>query len=355
MVDLKKIDTYFNQEKAYKAKERPVKKKRSRVLRLLRLLMPSVAAVLLALVLIMPHFEKETIINEHDLTIPKKGELEKLHAEKAVFSTTDHNGKVSTFTADTMDETEPGSKIIKIVHPKGKIPLKTEDTFIDVISEVGYFNQAENRVVLEKKVKAVYDNETTVDTDYAEYDFGASYAKGDKPMTAYGTWGQLWAEGFAYDKSERILYLQKKSKVKHEDSVLTADKQIRYYQLLNKIEAEGNVVLASHDSLLYADKAIIWFVDAQNMQIKKVDAVGHVKVVSQGATAKANKGVYLPFENKIELQENVSIEKDDNIVYGDKAVTNLETMISKVMMNDNNRVSGVIKGLGIRRKYNEKK
>ncbi|MBO4294784.1 MAG: LPS export ABC transporter periplasmic protein LptC [Alphaproteobacteria bacterium] len=355
MVDLKKIDTYFNKPEAYHVQKREVSRKSSRKLRFLKLLMPSVAAVLLALVLLAPHFEKQIITDNHDLTIPKKGELEKLHAEKAVFSTTDHNGKVSTFTADAMDETEPASKVVKIIRPKGKIPLKTENAFVDVRADLGYFDQGRNYIIMEQKVKAVYDNETTIETEYADYDFAQALAQGDRPVVAYGTWGKLWAEGFKYDKSARILYLEKKSKLVHEDSVLTANKQIRYYQDLNKIEAEGMVVLTTAESTLHADKAIIWFNDAQNMQIKKVEAFGHVEVVHDSTMAKAQKGVYLPTDNKIELQGNVSIEKDGNIVYGDKAETNLETMVSKVTMDHNNRVSGVIKGLSIRRAYHEKK
>ena len=61
--------------------------------------------------------------------------------------------------------------------------------------------------------------------------------------------------------------------------------------------------------------------------------------------------------DKIELIGNVSIEKDGNIVYGDKAQTNLKTMVSKLTTNNakKSRVSGVIKGSSLRRKNNEKK
>lgn len=350
MVDFTKIDTYFNEAGSYRKQERQKPKRRSRFLRFLKLFMPSVAAVLIGLILIFPHFEKSTIVNDYDLTKPKKGELEKLHAEKTVFSVTDRHGKVSTFRADTMDEKEAGSKVIKIVHPNGKIPLKKDNAFIDVISEIGYFDQENNHITVEKKVKAVYDNETTLETDYAEYDFKTSYAKGNEPIVAHGSWGRLWADGFAYDKSKRILYLQKNSKVVHENSVLTASKQVRYYQALNKIEAEGNVVLTTNESVLYADRAVIWFMGTENMQIKKVEAFENVKVVSQGTIAKADTGLYLPLNDKVELNGQVSIEKDGNVVYGDKAVTNLKTMVSKITMNDNKRVSGIIRGTSIRRK-----
>ena len=357
MADLQKIDDYFNKTEVYQKKERRTAPRRSRALVFFKLLMPSLAAVLIALIAIMPHWQKNTIISEYDLTIPKKGEIEKLHAEKAVFTTTDKNGKISTFTAETMDETTPGSKIIKIIFPKGKIPVKDGEEFVDVTSEIGYFNQVENNVKLEQNIKAVYEGVATLETNEAFYDFNTAYAKGDKNVYAFGHWGKLWADGFAYDKNKNILYLQNKSKLVHEDNILTAQKQTRYYQNENKIETEGNVILKTPQSTIYADKVVLYLYDAQNMQIKKVDAFGHVTVVSEEATAKAEQGFYWPDRDDIELNGKVSIEKDGHIVYGDKATTNLKTMVSKLTMNTNNksRVSGIIRGSSLRRMANEKK
>ena len=357
MVDLGKIDAYFNKTDAYTIEEHRADKKRSRTLLLLKLLMPSFAALLIALIVIMPHWHKNTVLNEYDLTVPKKGEIEKLHAEKAVFTTTDKNGKISTFTAESMDETAPNSKIIKIILPKGQIPVKEDGVFIDVSSAIGYFDQGQNNVMMEKNVKAVYDNMTTIETDEAFYDFNTAQAEGKKDVFAFGDWGKLWAEGFAFDKNNNILYLQNKSKLVHEDNVLTAKKQTRYYQTENKIEAEGNVMLKTPQSTLYADKVVIWFENTQNMTLQKVEAFGNVKVEAEEATAKSERGLYLPQNDEIELNGNVSIEKDGNVVYGDRATTNLKTMESRLTMgrNGNSRVSGVIRGSSLRRKKDEKK
>lgn len=357
MVDLGKIDTYFNQTDAFSKEKRRPGKKRSRMLLVLKLLMPSIAAALLALIMVLPHWHKNTIINEYDLTVPKKGEIEKMHAEKAVFTTTDKNGKISTFTAESMDETAPNSKIIKIILPKGQIPVNEDGAFIDVASEIGYFDQAENNVRMENNVRAVYDGKTTVETDEASYDFKTAYARGDKNVFAFGDWGKLWAEGFAFDKNKNILYLQKKSKLVREDNVLTASKQTRYYMPQNKIEATGNVMLQTPQSTLYADKVIVWLENAKDMSLKKVEAFGHVVVEAKEAIAKANKGQYNPQKDEIELTGNVSIEKDSNIVYGDKATTNLKTMESRLTMNKGgkSRVSGIIRGSSLRRTKNETK
>ena len=350
MVDFKKIDAYFDGTMVYQTQKRRADF-RSRALRFIKFMMPSVAAVLVALILVLPNFKKNNVISEYDMTLPKKGELEKLHAEETTFSISEDNGKVSILTADSMDETDAGSKVIKIINPKGKIPANTKEVFINISSDVGFFDQAQNIVTLEENVKAVYDDKVTVETGAGEYDFTKAYGHGNEKVYAYGNWGKLWADGFAYDKNKEILYLNGNSKVIHENSVLTSKKQARYYQDLNKIEAEGNVVLQREDSTLYADKVEMFLSDSKKMEIQKIEAFGNVKIETEDAVAKGDYGKYLPQNDEVELKGNVSIEKDGNVVYGDKAMTNLKTTVSRMISeNKNGRVSGVIRGTSIKRK-----
>ena len=350
MVDLKEIDLVFNKKMPLEKTERKVRDKRTRTLRFAKLMMPSLAALLIALIVVAPNLKKNNVIAEYDITTPKKGELEKLHVEDTTFSISDKDGKVSLFSADYMDETEAGSKIVKIINPKGTIPLQEENHFVKVSAKIGFFNQLESYVRLEEKVRAVYDEKTTIETEQAEYDFKKAYGQGNKQLYAYGEWGKLWADGFSYDKKNDVLYLQRKSKLLHDESVLRAFKQTRYYKSLNKIEAEGNVILDHEKSRLFADK-VVMLLEGKDLKIKKIEAFGHVRVETEGAVAKGNYGVYEPLQNEIRLKEQVSIEKDGNIVYGDEMVTNLKTKISRMVTTEKNkRVSGVIRGTSIKRK-----
>ena len=356
MVDVQKIDAFFNGQTSIKQTKRQVESKHLRALRFAKLVMPSVAALLIGLILVFPNFKKNNMITQSDVTMPKKGEFEKLHAEDASFSMTDSNGKISSFTAETMDETQSKSKVIKIIKPKGKIPLKESDKFVDIQSDVGYFNQKKNVILLQQNVKAVYDKSTHLETNEAEYDFNKAYGKGQKALYAYGDWGKLWADSFAYDKNEEILYLNGNSKLVRDDHTMYAHKQARYYKDLQKIEAEGNVILNQETERLYADKVIVWFEDENNLKLKKVEGFGNVKVELEEATAYGDYGLYIPQDNDVFLEGNVSIHKDGNVIYGDKVTTNVETKISKMIStNKEKRVSGVIRGSSIRRKKNEKK
>ncbi len=355
VVDLKQIDTFFSKERAFDSKRTTPLNKRNRILRFVKLVMPSIAALLIAMILVFPTLKKENALSQYDLTAPKKGELEKLHVENTFFSTTDADGKISSFTADLMDETKPGSQIIQITNPKGKIPINTNDEFVDLQSKTGFYHQNDNVIVLQTDVEAVYNKQTTVQTDKAEYDFKKAYGKGNAPVYAFGSWGKLWSEGFAYDKNKDILYLNGKTKIVRENNELNATKQVIYYQNDNKIVAIGNVKLEQEVQTLYADKAVVYLTDSKKPELAKIEAFGNVEVYAEDAIAQGDKGLYLPHENRLELEDNVSIKKDGHIIYGDRAISDTKTKISRMISNrQNKRVSGMINGQNIKRGKNEK-
>lgn len=349
MVDLNKIDAFFDGIYASDTSKHKRVAKNSSTLLLAKLLMPSIASVLIALILVLPNIKKNNIISEYDMMLLKKSELKKLHAEEATFSITEKNGKISVLTADSMNEVEGDSKTIKIINPKGKIPVNKEGVFIDISSNIGFFDQPQNMVTLEKNIKAVYDGKTIIETEEGTYDFQKSYGYGNKKVYAYGSWGKLWSDGFAYDKEKEILYLKRNIKVLYEENILTAQTLVKYEKLLNRIEAKGNVKLQRPDSILSANRVILYLQNEKNMQIKEIEAFDNVRIETRDGVASGDYGLYLPQLNEVELEGNVSIEKDGNMVYGDKAVSNLETTISK-MFSNKKRVSGVIRGTSIKRK-----
>ena len=225
MVDYRKIDAFFNGETAFEKKEASTLCRRARLLRLAKLLMPSLAAVLIALLLLFPSLKDNDVVQSLDVTLPKKGELEKLHMEKTEFSITDKNNKISTFFSFFFDETKAGSKLLKIINPAGVLSVG-ENKFINIDSDIGYYNQAAQIIELKQNVVAVYDEGTTAETEYARYDFKANYGNGNQQVYAYGAWGKLWAEGFKYYQEKELIVLTGKSKVKNEDNFEESERNI---------------------------------------------------------------------------------------------------------------------------------
>lgn len=357
MKNFRDIDAFFNGQKPFEEKiEVAQQTLRVRVLRFLKLAMPSFAAVLIVMILLFPTLKKNTVVADFDVTLPQKGELEKLHIVQTEFSVTDKDNKVSTFTADRIDETEPGSKLVKIINPKGRIPTETDEAFVHIDSDVGYYDQKENIIQTRQNVKAVHDNGTTVLTQAADYDFNQSVGKGDEDVYAYGEWGKLWAEGFEYHQQKDLLILSGKSKILADNREIRADRQIRYYRAENRLEAEGHVLITEADQSLAADKVIAYLDDKHSSQIKKAEAFGHVVVTSPQGTAQGRQGVYTPERSEVELTGDVVIEQDGNRIYGQKAVTNLQTSVSRITAGKEkgNRVSGIIRGSSIKGKKHEK-
>ena len=206
MVDLKKIDTYFNADSKLSsspAEQQPLLK-HSRFVKMAKLALPSIAAVLIGLLLLFPSLRQDARDFKLDITRPKQGELEKLHVENTVFYVTDKGNKVNNFVASNIDETAPGSKLIKLTKPEGILPLD-QDRWLSIKAPVGFFNQTTNLLELEEHVEMFYSEGMNVITSSAFFDFNNSKGYGNKPIKGQGFLGDLEAEGFEFSTKEDIL------------------------------------------------------------------------------------------------------------------------------------------------------
>ena len=221
MVDIKEIDSLFDEESRKQVKT-PVRNdisEHTKRVRLAKLILPSFAAVLVALLLIFPSLQnngKEFLL---DVTLPKKGELEKLHVEQTVLNITDKKNRVNNFTADNIDETEPGSKLIKLKNPDGVMPSSDLDWF-NVKSPTGYYNQKTNVLTLTDNVEIYYSQGMSVNVPDVTYDFTTNIAKSDKPVKAQGEAGDLTSEAFEMNTDTGVITFKGKTFIKlREDSL----------------------------------------------------------------------------------------------------------------------------------------
>ena len=91
MFDSHKIDAYFNGEKDLRPAAETMLTRRAKIMRWIKLALPSLAALLIGLLIVLPGLQTDDDRFELDVTRPKKGELEKLHMENTVFYITDGN------------------------------------------------------------------------------------------------------------------------------------------------------------------------------------------------------------------------------------------------------------------------
>lgn len=205
MLDLEKLDSYFNADSEQPVhKKRPLVSRYSRFVKLAKLALPGIAAVLIGLLLLFPSLKKDMRDFKLDITRPKQGELEKLHVENTVFYITDRDNKVNNFVASNIDETEPGSKLVKLTKPEGIMPLD-ENRWVNIKAPIGYFNQKTNLLELKEDVELFYSEGMNVNTSSAFFDFNTSRSYGRSPVIGQGFLGNLRAEGFEYSADADIL------------------------------------------------------------------------------------------------------------------------------------------------------
>ncbi len=206
MVDIKKLDAYFNADSDVPSpsQEKTSVNRHTRIVRFAKLALPSLAAILIGLLLLFPTIHNDIRDFRLDITKPKKGELEKLHIEDTVLYITDKNNKVNNFIAKKIDETEPGSKLIKLTEPEGIIPMDN-GKWNTLKAPIGFFNQNNNILQLKENVEMFYSGGMAVQTTEAFFDFNQAKGYGNKPVKAQGIFGNLDSEGFEFSTKEDIL------------------------------------------------------------------------------------------------------------------------------------------------------
>ena len=174
------------------------------MVRLTKLVLPAFAALLIGLLIILPQIKKNLNDTVSDIIMPHKGELEKFHMEKSVFYITDNKNLVNNFHADTLDETQAGSKIIKLTNPRGLLP--TEDNKeIRITAPVGFYNQTTKLLTLSQNVQITYSSGMTTDTEELFFDFDKGKGYGLKPVVTKSETANITSRGFEYYKDKNLL------------------------------------------------------------------------------------------------------------------------------------------------------
>lgn len=214
------IDAYFATTGLNKNKNKSVDK-RARLIKIIEIAFPSIAAILLGLLIITPSFKETADSIKFDITRPQKGELEKLHIENSELFITDKNNQVNNFTADNLDETAPGSKLIKLTNPKGEMP-DTDNQMYHLESPVGYYDQNKNTLRLEQTVKLRHTDGLNATTEALVYDFKKNYGQSDTKTFAESDLGTLNSQGFRFDKNKNLMIFTGKTHIVIKEEQLRA-------------------------------------------------------------------------------------------------------------------------------------
>ena len=143
-------------------------------------------------------------------------------------------------------------------------------------------------------------------------------------------------------KDDYMVIKGKPALIKNDKAKITADGNITYYPGRNKAVARDNVIADNGKNKIYSEVMETYFKkDAEgNPALQRVEIPQNPKIVTQDGTVTTKTGIYYPDKGKVYLYENVVINQNGNILKGDKAETDLNTGISKVLSGQS-RVSGI--------------
>ncbi len=81
----------------------------------------------------------------------------------------------------------------------------------------------------------------------------------------------------------------------------------------------GNVVAKKADLTIYADRLLVYYTTKDGKrEVKKLVAIGHVKIHKNDWIARAGKAVYFKIQEKIVLEDHPQVWQGDNTVKGSR-------------------------------------
>lgn len=148
------------------------------------------------------------------------------------------------------------------------------------------------------------------------------------------------AEKAFYDIDQSVFVMMGRNlELRSPQAKLSAGERIEYWQNKNLAVARGGAAVAQGKSRLSADTITAHFFPAKtggDLNIRRVDAAGSVKVNSDGNLAQSDKATYDMAEGLATLQGNVKLTQGPNQLNGDYAEMNTKTGVSRMLSNKDN-------------------
>ena len=164
-------------------------------------------------------------------------------------------------------------------------------------------------------------------------------------------------EGENKKKSKKNSYRKKIGEaLEGKDIEISADNKIEVDNENGVMIVSGNAFVKEGQTSLKADILTAFTCETKNGDTKviQVNADNNVIIISDQGKAFANRGIYFVEEKIIELYEKVKLEKDGDILVGDKGIFNVITGKGEISIDPDNK-GKKRKVYGIIRSKNRKK
>jgi len=179
----------------------------SRFVRVMKLGLPAVAALLLGAILLWPQLQADRNRFHVALSGLDPRHPDRLRVVNARFQGTDSDAQPYTVTAESAHEVDPGSRVIALEAPTADLALK-DGTWVIARAPQGTFDRDRDLLNLMGGVSVFHDSGYAFSSPTARILMRDGMAEGDDPATAYGPAADIKSDtGFRItDRGSRILF-----------------------------------------------------------------------------------------------------------------------------------------------------
>ena len=184
----------------------------SRFVQWTKLILASVALVLIALVGIWPQLHSRDGGLPVGIAGADREDAESLNMVKPRYTGLDENNLPFEVTADMAIQESSKSDLIALDNPKADMAMK-DGSWMALSATSGLYGQKSQLLDLTGEVNLFHDSGYELTSTSATIDLNTGAGKGDEPTIGHGPAGEIEGEGFSFTEKGRIIQFTGKSRL----------------------------------------------------------------------------------------------------------------------------------------------
>lgn len=189
----------------------------SRFVSMMKFLLPSIAIIVVLLVVLWPHLGTDDLKFRLGFAAVKLGISEEPSMINPRYVGADGDNQPYSVTADLARKLSGGLSVkgveaLELEMPKADLMMK-DGTWVVLTAENGVFQRSAQTLNLKGAVNLYHDSGYEFRTELAEINLASSAAHGASPIEGQGPFGHLEAEGFRLENQTKTIHFTGRSKL----------------------------------------------------------------------------------------------------------------------------------------------
>jgi lipopolysaccharide export system protein LptC len=193
----------------------------SRFVTLMKFLLPAIALVLIALVVIWPQLQSDDSLFKLGVARLKATENGDPSLVNARFVGADNKNRPFTVTADLAKNVLSDTAPVELEMPKADVTME-DGSWLVLTAHTGLYDRTTKTLDLQGQVNLFHDSGYEFTTEKARVDLETGIASGDTPVEGQGPFGTLHSEGFrVVNQGDTIVFTGKSKLVLYPETTET--------------------------------------------------------------------------------------------------------------------------------------